>query len=135
MIHAAKPRPLEPGCGREVSRVLSSFGRNALRVEDVADAVHGAEGTEVELVVFKELAHLHDILIERAAANVGMHAPDGVDQRLASDHDALVFIEVGEDAEGFGAADESAFSADMGHELIDFLARVVERTAERWPVP
>jgi hypothetical protein len=34
----------------------------------------------------------------------------------------------------FGAADESAFAADMGHELIDFLARVVERTAERWPL-
>ena len=34
----------------------------------------------------------------------------------------------------FGAADETAFSPDMGHELIDFLARVVERTAERWPV-
>jgi uncharacterized protein YigA (DUF484 family) len=35
----------------------------------------------------------------------------------------------------FGAEDESAFSPDMGHELIDFLARVVERTAERWPLP
>ena len=34
----------------------------------------------------------------------------------------------------FGAADETAFAPDMGHELIDFLARVVERTAERWPV-
>jgi uncharacterized protein YigA (DUF484 family) len=35
----------------------------------------------------------------------------------------------------FGAEDDSAFSSDMGHELIDFLARVVERTAERWPLP
>lgn len=35
----------------------------------------------------------------------------------------------------FAAAAEDAFSADMGHELIDFLARVVERTAERWPSP
>ena len=34
----------------------------------------------------------------------------------------------------FGAADPEAFTPDMGHELIDFLARVVERTAERWPV-
>lgn len=34
----------------------------------------------------------------------------------------------------FAAADEGAFSPDMGHELIDFLARVVERTAERWPL-
>jgi uncharacterized protein YigA (DUF484 family) len=35
----------------------------------------------------------------------------------------------------FAAADDTAFSPDMGHELIDFLARVVERTAERWPLP
>jgi uncharacterized protein YigA (DUF484 family) len=33
----------------------------------------------------------------------------------------------------FGAPTDDVFDADMGHELIDFLARVVERTAERWP--
>lgn len=35
----------------------------------------------------------------------------------------------------FASADPEAFSPNMGHELIDFLARVVERTAERWPIP
>jgi uncharacterized protein len=35
----------------------------------------------------------------------------------------------------FGAASDEAFSPDMGRELIDFLARVVERTAERWLAP
>ncbi|HEY1753223.1 MAG TPA: DUF484 family protein [Caulobacteraceae bacterium] len=35
----------------------------------------------------------------------------------------------------FGAKSEDTFAADMGHELLDFLARVVERTAERWPLP
>ena len=34
----------------------------------------------------------------------------------------------------FAAEDETAFTPDMGHELIDFLARVVERTAEWWPL-
>ena len=34
----------------------------------------------------------------------------------------------------FGSSDEDAFTADMGVELVAFLARVVERTAERWPV-
>jgi uncharacterized protein YigA (DUF484 family) len=34
----------------------------------------------------------------------------------------------------FGAADAQAFTPDMGVELIAFIARVVERTAERWPV-
>jgi uncharacterized protein YigA (DUF484 family) len=35
----------------------------------------------------------------------------------------------------FGAFDPTAFTADMGAELVTFLARVVERTAERWPTP
>ena len=34
----------------------------------------------------------------------------------------------------FGSADPEGFTADMGAELVAFLARVVERTAERWPV-
>lgn len=33
----------------------------------------------------------------------------------------------------FGSADPEGFTADMGAELVAFLARVVERTAERWP--
>jgi hypothetical protein len=34
----------------------------------------------------------------------------------------------------FGSADPDGFTADMGSELVAFLARVVERTAERWPL-
>jgi uncharacterized protein YigA (DUF484 family) len=34
----------------------------------------------------------------------------------------------------FGSPDTDGFSLDMGAELTSFLARVVERTAERWPV-
>jgi len=34
----------------------------------------------------------------------------------------------------FGAADSDSFTAEMGCELIAFIARVIERTAERWPV-
>jgi uncharacterized protein YigA (DUF484 family) len=33
----------------------------------------------------------------------------------------------------FGSADPEGFTPDMGTELVAFLARVVERTAERWP--
>jgi uncharacterized protein YigA (DUF484 family) len=33
----------------------------------------------------------------------------------------------------FASADADAFAADMGADLVAFLARVVERTAERWP--
>jgi hypothetical protein len=49
---------------------------------------------------------------------------------------ALVRLSIGEPARAgvlaFGAESDEAFSPDMGHELIDFVARVVERTAERW---
>jgi hypothetical protein len=34
----------------------------------------------------------------------------------------------------FGSPDPDGFSYEMGAELVAFLARVVERTAERWPV-
>jgi uncharacterized protein YigA (DUF484 family) len=33
----------------------------------------------------------------------------------------------------FGSSDTDGFTPDMGAELVAFLARVVERTAERWP--
>jgi hypothetical protein len=35
----------------------------------------------------------------------------------------------------FGAFDAAAFTPEMGAELVTFLARVVERMAERWPAP
>ena len=34
----------------------------------------------------------------------------------------------------FGSAEAEGFTMEMGAELVDFIARVVERTAERWPV-
>ena len=34
----------------------------------------------------------------------------------------------------YGSADPDHFSAGMGVELVNYLARVVERTTERWPV-
>jgi uncharacterized protein len=34
----------------------------------------------------------------------------------------------------FGSTDPEGFTPEMGSELVAFLARVVERTAERWPL-
>ena len=34
----------------------------------------------------------------------------------------------------FGSPDPDGFTVEMGSELVAFIARVVERTAERWPV-
>lgn len=52
---------------------------------------------------------------------------------------ALVRLTIGDPLRAgilaFGAESSDTFSPDMGHELIDFIARVVERTAERWALP
>ncbi len=51
---------------------------------------------------------------------------------------ALVRLAIWEPARqgvlAFGSPDPEGFTRDMGAELVAFLARVVERTAERWPV-
>ncbi|MNC87045.1 hypothetical protein D3C83_27410 [compost metagenome] len=51
---------------------------------------------------------------------------------------ALVRMAIWEPAKqgilAFGSPEPKGFTADMGAELVAFLARVVERTAERWPV-
>jgi uncharacterized protein YigA (DUF484 family) len=51
---------------------------------------------------------------------------------------ALVRMAVWEPARqgllAFGSAEPEGFTPDMGSELVAFLARVVERTAERWPL-
>lgn len=49
---------------------------------------------------------------------------------------ALVRLAIGADAGvlAFAATESDAFTADMGADLVTFLGRVVERTAERWPL-
>mgnify|MGYP006199117499 CR=1 FL=1 len=34
----------------------------------------------------------------------------------------------------FGSPEDDGFTPTMGCELVAFIARVVERTAERWPI-
>ena len=61
------------------------------------------------------------------------------DQAGAIGSVALIRLAIWEPARqgviAFGSADADAFSADMGPDLVTFLARVVERSAERWPPP
>jgi uncharacterized protein len=72
---------------------------------------------------------------------MGFHAPAlGLfgDQAEAIRSMALVRMAIWEPARqgllAFGSKDPQGFTADMGAELVSFLARVVERTAERWPI-
>ncbi|HEY7900425.1 MAG TPA: DUF484 family protein [Caulobacteraceae bacterium] len=49
---------------------------------------------------------------------------------------ALVRLVIGEDRRqgvaAFASVEASAFAADMGSDLVSFLSRVIEKTAERW---
>lgn len=81
------------------------------------------------------------ILGERRLHRMGFHAPalglfgTKADQVRSM---ALVRVAIWEPARqgvlAFGSPDENGFTPEMGAELVAFLARVVERTAERWPV-
>jgi uncharacterized protein len=69
------------------------------------------------------------------------HAPTAIglfDPGLTIASAAMVRMAIWEPArEGllvFGSADPCGFTPDMGSELVAFLGRVVERTAERWPI-
>ncbi|PHY13479.1 hypothetical protein CSW58_05450 [Caulobacter sp. B11] len=81
------------------------------------------------------------IMGDQGVARMGFHAPalglfgDRLDSIRSM---ALVRMALWEPSRqailAFGSTDPEAFTPDMGHELVAFLARVVERTAERWPV-
>lgn len=51
---------------------------------------------------------------------------------------AMIRMTIGEPARpallAFGSSEAEGFTPDMGSELVEFLARVVERTAGRWPL-
>lgn len=81
------------------------------------------------------------ILGERRLALMGFHAPAlGLFGAKAGEvrSMALVRMAIWEPARqgvlAFASSEPEGFTADMGAELVAFLARVVERTAERWPV-
>lgn len=78
---------------------------------------------------------------EHAVARMGFYAPalglfgDKLDLIRSM---AMVRIALWEPSRqgiiAFGSSDPEAFTPDMGSDLVAHLARVVERTAERWPV-
>ena len=81
------------------------------------------------------------ILGARRLARMGFHAPaaplfgDKADQVKSM---AMVRMAIWEPARqgvlAFGSPDAKGFTPEMGSELVAFIARVFERTAERWPV-
>jgi len=81
------------------------------------------------------------ILGHRALARMGFHAPArglfgerGEQVRSMAMVRLAIWAPARQGVLAFGSPDEKGFTTDMGVELVAFLARVIERTAERWPV-
>ena len=79
------------GPGLRFLRSFSGFHRLVL----VTDSMYGLQIIQGNLFPFKEIANLDNILIERAAANVGVNSPNRVNQILPSDDRAGVVVKVG----------------------------------------
>ncbi|MDO8296212.1 MAG: DUF484 family protein [Caulobacter sp.] len=81
------------------------------------------------------------ILGPQRLARMGFHAPArGLFGERGEQVRSMAMVRIAlwepgrEGVLAFGSPDAKGFTADMGAELVAFLARVVERTAERWPV-
>lgn len=122
----------------------------ARRVDDLASlrfgligAVAALEGPDRVPAGWRPLAEgqVDMILGPQKLTRMGFHAPalglfgDKADRVKSM---AMVRLAIWEPARqgvlAFGSPEDSGFTADMGSELVAFLARVYERTAERWPV-
>ncbi|MCE3288418.1 MAG: hypothetical protein K0R83_430 [Caulobacter sp.] len=122
----------------------------ARRVDEVATLRFGLTGAAVALEGPERVpagwyplveGQVDLILGPQKLARMGFHAPA---LRLFGDKGAnvksmaMVRLAIWEPARqgvlAFGSPEPEGFTRDMGHELVDFLGRVFERTAERWPV-
>ena len=122
----------------------------ARRVDEVATLRFGLTGAAVALEGPERVpagwyplveGQVDLILGPQKLARMGFHAPA---LALFGDKGAnvksmgMVRLAIWEPARqgvlAFGSPEPAGFTKDMGHELVDFLGRVFERTAERWPV-
>lgn len=81
-----------------------------------------------------------DLLLGDGVARMGQTlAADELFGHLAEDVHSMALVRLSvwsplrQGVLAFGSGDADGFTRDMGAELVAFLARVVERTAERWP--
>jgi uncharacterized protein YigA (DUF484 family) len=122
----------------------------ARRVDEVATLRFGLTGAAVALEGPERVPAGWYALVEgqvdlilgpQRLSRMGFHAPAAPLFGAKADNVksmAMVRMALWEPARqavlAFGSPDPKGFSKDMGSELVAFIARVFERTAERWPV-
>jgi uncharacterized protein YigA (DUF484 family) len=106
-----------------------AVGVLALEAETTSDGWRFLVDGQVDLLMAGGL----EVRLGRIPTATGLFGAEALDIRSV----ALVRLRLWDGgASGvlaFGSTDPEAFSDDMGTELLTFLARVVERTAQRWP--
>lgn len=122
----------------------------ARRVDEIATLRFGLTGAAVALEGpdrapagwYRLVEGQADLILgPQKLARMGFHAPAlGLfgDKGSNVKSMAMVRLAIWEPARqgvlAFGSPEPEGFTKDMGHELVDFIGRVFERTAERWPV-
>ncbi len=137
--HAAVIDILEARNLPDLARRIDDLSRLRFGLAAGVLALEGPGGVPAGWRAFIE-GQIDLILGPRRLALMG-HAPTAVGlfgemaPQIASV--ALIRLAIWEPARqgliAFGSTDPEAFSDDMGPDLVTFLARVTERTAERWP--
>lgn len=90
---------------------LRSFG--GFGTVNIADSMDGFKGIEWNSVIFEDRPHLNDILVEAAAAHIGMDAPNAVNEGTAGNDRIGIIVEVAQDAEFLATDFGGAFAGEF----------------------
>lgn len=139
--HAAVIDLLEARNLADLARRIDDLSRLRFGLAAGVLALEGAGGVPAGWRAFVE-GQVDLILGPRRLALMG-HVPTAIglfgDMAPQIASVALIRMVIWEPARqgviAFGSTNSEAFSDDMGPDLVTFLARVTERTAERWPAP
>lgn len=138
--HAAVIDLLEARNHSDLARRVDELSTLRLGLAGAAVALEGPARTPAGWVALVE-GQVDLVLGSQKVALMGFHAPalPLFGERAASVK-SMALVRLGlwaptrQGILAFGSPDANGFTSDMGSELVAFLARVFERTAERWPV-
>jgi uncharacterized protein YigA (DUF484 family) len=138
--HAAVIDLLEARNHSDLARRVDELATLRLGLAGATVALEGPARTPAGWVALVE-GQVDLVLGPQKVARMGFHAPalPLFGERAASVK-SMALVRLGlwspsrQGILAFGSPDAQGFTSDMGSELVAFLARVFERTAERWPV-
>jgi uncharacterized protein YigA (DUF484 family) len=138
--HAAVIDLLEARNHSDLARRVDELATLRLGLAGAVVALEGPARTPAGWVALVE-GQVDLVLGPQKVARMGFHAPAlPLFGDRAGSVKSMALVRLGiwaptrQGILAFGSPDASGFTSDMGSELVAFLARVFERTAERWPI-